>query len=137
MVYFILCISTFRLFDHYDENHLNETIPKPCELNDIKHWRDVSTAYARFEIYLQQLAKVTVTQVGMNNMLNSEKFWEKRISPNPFKVFIYTVAQLNDQNLKRGAQFRLDLQEFLRLKTPLVDFNQVPKINAIDPWVIR
>lgn len=75
---------------------------------------------------------MTASPVEMNNMLNSEKLWPKSISPNPFKVFINTVEQLHDQNLTRGAQFRLDLQEFLRLKKPLVDFNQVPKKNAVD-----
>ncbi|OEU22784.1 hypothetical protein FRACYDRAFT_232946 [Fragilariopsis cylindrus CCMP1102] len=101
-------------------------------LNDTKHWGSVSTAHARFELYLQQIAKVTVSPVEMNNVLNSEKLWPKSISPNPFKVFIYTVEQLHDQNLTRGAQFRLDLQEFLRLKKTLVDFSQVPKKNAVN-----
>jgi len=61
----------------------------------------------------------------MNDMLKSEQLWEKQISPNPFKVFIYTVGQLQDKNATRDAQFRLDLQEFLGLKTPIIGFNEV------------
>mmetsp|Transcript_8545 Transcript_8545/g.13902 ORF Transcript_8545/g.13902 Transcript_8545/m.13902 type:complete len:135 (+) Transcript_8545:492-896(+) len=66
----------------------------------------------------------------MNDMLNSEQLWEKQISPNPFKVFIYTVGQLQDKNATRDAQFRLDLQEFLGLKTPIIGFNEVAKANV-------
>ena len=133
------CVCNYLLmlsfcFIHINIYNVNETIPKPYELNDTKHWGSVSTAHARFELYLQQIAKVTVSPVEMNNMLNSEKLWPKSISPNPFKVFIYTVEQLHDQNLTRGAQFRLDLQEFLRLKKTLVDFSQVPKKNAVNAW---
>ena len=65
-------------------------------------------------------------------MLNSDRIWKKRISPNPFKVFIYTIEQLHDKNASRQEQFQLDLQKFLRLKTPLMDFNQVPKSNTHD-----
>ena len=115
---------------------MNETIPKPSELTDgTKHWRDVSTAYARFDVYLRQIAKVAIGHDEMNDMLNSERLWEKQISPNPFKVFIYTVEQLQDKNATREVQFRLDLQDFLRLKTPIIDFNKVTKSNVRDSTI--
>jgi len=50
----------FRVWEHYSKNRVDETVPKPSELTDgTKHWRDVSTAYARFDVYLRQLAKVS------------------------------------------------------------------------------
>jgi len=73
----------------------------------------------------------------MNDMLNSEQLWEKQISPNPFKVFIYTVGQLQDKNATRDAQFRLDLQEFLGLKTPIIGFNEEAKTNEVAKSNVR
>ena len=73
----------------------------------------------------------------MNDMLKSEQLWEKQISPNPFKVFIYTVGQLQDKNATRDAQFRLDLQEFLGLKTPIIGFNEEAKTNEVAKSNVR
>lgn len=120
----------YRVWGHYQALHLNTTIPTPFELTKgTNHWLDVSTALGRFDVYLRQLAKVTIAQHEIVQMLNNDQhqFWEKRISPNPFKVFIYTVEQLHDKNAARQQQFKLDLQEFLRLKTPLMQFDQMPK----------
>ena len=83
-----------------------------------------------FEVYLKQLAKVSISQVEMNNMMANEKYWPKSIQPNPYKVFIYTTEQLNDKNETRQMQFQLDLQHFLHLKTPLMNFNHMPKSNV-------
>ena len=88
-----------------------------------------------FEVYLKQLAKVSISQVEMNNMMANEKYWPKSIQPNPYKVFIYTTEQLNDKNETRQMQFQLDLQHILHLKTPLMNFNQMPKSNV--HWRIR
>ena len=65
-------------------------------------------------------------------MLNTDAFWEKRIQPNPYQVFIYTSEQLNDNNTTRQATFRGELQHFLGLDTPLVDFNTMPEMNKHD-----
>ena len=108
-----------------------EPIPLPNDLrNGTKHWLAVSTSHARFEVYLKQLAKVSISQVEMNNMMANEKYWPKSIQPNPYKVFIYTTEQLHDKNETRQMQFQLDLQHFLHLKTPVMNFNQMPKSNV-------
>ena len=52
--------------------------------------------------------------------------------PNPYKVFIYTVEQLNDKNKTRQVQFQTDLQHHLGLETPFLDFDEVPKANVGD-----
>ena len=66
----------------------------------------------------------------MNDMMANENYWQKDIQPNPFKVFIYTSDQLHDNNETRQMQFQRDLQHFLRLKTPLTNFDQIPKSNV-------
>ena len=120
----------YRVQNHY-EQRLNETIPSPHDLTErTVHWQGVSTFYAKFEIYLMQLAKVSIKMVKLIEMLAAERIWPKRISPNKFKVFIYEVGQLHDKNQARQRQFQLDLQEFLQLETPLIDFNKVVAVNS-------
>jgi len=122
----------FRVWDHYAKNW-NETIPKPHELVDgTKHWRDVSVALGRFDIYLKQLAKTSLNKNELNEMLNHERLWPKDIRPNPYKVFVYTVEQLQDKNKTRQVQFQTDIQHHLGLETPFLDFDEVPKANVHD-----
>jgi hypothetical protein len=66
----------------------------------------------------------------MLEMLRSDTLWAKRLTVNPFKVFIYSSDQLDDKNATRQSILRQDLKEFLRLDKPLIDFNSVPKVNA-------
>lgn len=114
----------------YPEKYKDSPIPSPFGLNSTHHWRECSTAYAKFEIFLKQLAKVSLTGDEMLQMLRSDSLWKKQLSVNPFRVFIYSSDQLQDRNKTRQTQFRHDLKEFLRLDTPLIDFNSVPKVNA-------
>lgn len=124
----------YRVWEHYELN-LTETIPYPSELtNGDKHWRVVSTALAKFEVYLQQLDKVPLSPSEKNDMLNGDKFWPKRMTPNPYKVFIYIDEQLKDRNSTRRVEFQRDLQKFLRLRTPMLDFGKMPKANANTDW---
>jgi hypothetical protein len=112
------------------ELYKDSPIPSPFGLNNTHHWRECSTAYGKFEIFLKQLAKVSMTSDELYAMLESDKLWQKQISVNPYKVFIYTSDQLSDKNESRQSIFRHDLKEFLRLESPLVDFSSVPKVNA-------
>ena len=52
-----------------------------------------------------------------------------RISPNPFKVFIYTIEQLEDTNTSRLLQFEI-IQAYLNLQSPLKHFASKPKENV-------
>ncbi|KAL7530930.1 hypothetical protein ACHAWF_006187 [Thalassiosira exigua] len=61
-----------------------------------------------------------------------ERLFTKQISPNPFKVFLYTTDQLRDENELRRTKFQTDLQEFLGLKIPLMDLTKFPKVNAAE-----
>jgi hypothetical protein len=89
-------------------------------------------ALVKYDLFLKQLAKVSLTMQDTLEMgkTSQDPFWEKRISPNPFKVFIYTPEQLSDANVTRQDEFRVELQEFLRLEAPLRDFNEMPMIKS-------
>jgi len=129
----------YRVLEMYNNNVITEhvfgrmsgrSIPKPRELlKSTKHWKDVSTASARFDAYLKQLAKVPLDENERKTMFD-ERLWPKRIIPNPYKVFIYTVEQLHDENETRQVQFQTDLQHHLGLSSPFRDFNKASKANA-------
>jgi len=130
----------YRVLEMYNNNEVTEhvfgrmsgrSIPKPRELlNGTRHWKDVSTASARFDAYLKQLAKVPLDENERKTMFD-ETLWPKRVSPNPYKVFIYTVEQLHDENEIRQVQFQTDLQHHLGLSSPFRDFNKASKANAV------
>ena len=130
----------YRVLEMYNNNQITEhvfgrmsgrSIPKPRELlNGTKHWKDVSTASARFDAYLKQLAKVPLDENERKTMFD-ERLWPKKISPNPYKVFIYTVEQLHDKNETRQIQFQIDLQQHLGLNSPFGDFSKASKANGV------
>ena len=89
-------------------------------------------AYAQFDSYLKQLMKVPLRGKEIQGMLGTDSFWEKRMMPNPYPIFIYTDEQLSDSNTTRQSTFRRELQQFLDLDSPLVDFDTMPRINKHD-----
>lgn len=91
-----------RVRQSYDLNWTSP-IPTPHELHGTKQWKGVSILSAKFETYLQQLAKVPMSKDDVMDMTSNEL--DIRISPNPFKVFIYTIEQLEDTNTSRLLQF--------------------------------
>ena len=94
-------------------------------MDGTKAWRELSTSYAKFEVFLMQLAKVDLGMQELSSMVTSDRLWNKRITRNPFKVFIFELEQMSDANEPRGAQFRRDLSQFLGLEAPLADFRNV------------
>ena len=91
-----------------------------------------SVAFARYDAFLKQLVKVplsTADTFGMYNLSKSVR-WETQVTPNPYKVFLYTFEQLSDSNTTRQEHFRVDLQDFLKLEAPLGNFADVPKLNT-------
>lgn len=126
-------ILIYRVYENYQHPELykdSSPIQSPFGLNNTNHWRECSTAYGKYEIFLKQLAKVSLMQHEMYEMLQSDSLWQKRFSVNPYKVFIYTSDQLSDRNETRQSIFREDLKAFLRLDAPLIDFHSVPRVNA-------
>lgn len=72
-----------------------------------------------------------MTKTEVLDMLSNElDSYELRLSPNPLKVFIYTIEQLEDTNTKR-LQFEKDIQSFLNLQH-LKHFASETKENVND-----
>ena len=119
--------SLCRVRQSYDLNW-TRPIPTPHELHGTKQWKGVSILSAKFETYLQQLAKVPMSKDDVMDMTSNEL--DIRISPNPFKVFIYTIEQLEDTNTTRLLQFENDIQAYLNLQSPLKHYASKPKENV-------
>lgn len=131
-VLFFQSFYNYRVMEHYQRNRTTP-IPSPLELTDgsTTTFNDVHVAYARYDIFLMQLAKVPLNPSELNRMMRSDKVWPKRISPNPFQIFIYTDTQLKQGNT---AQFSIDLQHFLGLELPLPDIKSQQRANAASEW---
>ena len=127
-VLFFQSFYNYRVMEHYQRN-LTTPIPSPLELTDgsEKTFNDVHVAYARYDIFLMQLAKVPLDPSELNRMMRSDEVWPKRISPNPFQLFIYTDTQLKQGNT---TQFSMDLQHFLGLELPLPDIKSQQRVNV-------
>jgi hypothetical protein len=117
----------YRVTEIYDK-HLTDPIP---DLLDVlsKHqgavpWKDVSLDSGRFELKLLQFAKTNMTVSDMNMLLDRPHY---AVKPNRFKIFLYALEQINDNDndndsADRSAEFRQDLQGFLELPTPIPSF---------------
>ena len=114
----VSCMFLYPRVRQYHEEGSVAQIPSPLELTGDNNWHGVSVKSARFDIYLKQLAKVSLTDKDMKEMLNHETMWEKRLSSIPSKVFIYTIDQMSDHNETRKMKWQKDLHTYLQLKAP-------------------
>ena len=126
-------LYNYRVRQSYEQNWAS-SIPSPHDLqHGTRQWKGVSTTAAKFDVQLKQLAKVPMTKNEVLDMLSNElDSYELRLSPNPLKVFIYTIEQLEDINTKRRLQFEKDIQTFLNLQHPLKHFASATKENVND-----
>jgi hypothetical protein len=99
----------YRVTEHYDLG-AEEWIP-PIEylLGDSTGWKGVHAGNARFELSLMQLGKTDINPQDQ---------------PSQFKIFMYSIEQLDDPNEERAAGFRQDMQDFLGLQKPLDSFSR-------------
>ena len=99
------------------------TPPPPEKLIGSNSWRGVSTDAARFDLGLMQLGKIEVEPSDLVLLGKAGR----RIFPSKFKVFLYSIEQLEDDNDERSKAFRRDLQTFLGLG---YDIESIPKSNV-------
>lgn len=108
----------YRITEIYDKSLPKDNIPDLVDIlqGTVPIWKDVSIDVARFELYLLQLAKTALTLADLETL--QEHDW-LAVKPNRFDVFLYTLDQINDEDVSRAAAFRGDLQSFLGLSNPL------------------
>lgn len=80
-----------------------------------------------------QLGKTPMSPVDLNDLASHKK----RLTPTRYKIFLYSIEQLEDDNKRRSDAFRSDLQHFLRLEQPFRPFqkenvNRVKRNETID-----
>jgi hypothetical protein len=105
----------YRITEMYDKN-LTEPIPPIETLTGGSEWRGVSTQNARFDIFLLQLGKTNVTTLELEKL---KLIPQMAVVPNSFKVFIYSLEQMEDKNATRSEDFQHGLESFLDLKQPM------------------
>jgi hypothetical protein len=106
----------YRITEIYDHNLPMDHIP-PIESLVGKHeWRGVSTDSARFELYLMQLGKTNMSVADFTELKGRPYL---AVKPNYFKIFLYTISQMEDELAERKENFRDQMRKFLGLKKPL------------------
>jgi hypothetical protein len=108
-VYYFQSFYNYRvLMVHQDK--IEGPIPSPESLIGSNDWTRVSTETARFEKVLEKLGKTETSKEP----------------PTPFKIFLYTLEQMEDESEDRKASLRKMLGSFLELKKPI---EPLPKAN--------
>ena len=91
-------------------------VPPIETLNGSNVWLGVNTRMARFEVFLSQLGKTNMTVTEIENLKSAPQM---AVVPNSFKVFLYSLEQMDDDNTTLKQNFQNKLESFLGLKRPL------------------
>jgi hypothetical protein len=101
---------------HDDLPHPNKLIGQ-CKNHDHKGF---CTDRAQFHQHLAKFGKTNLRDPGERALLRLPRKSKNFLrTSNP--IFLYDMGQIYDANATRLEQFKVDLQHFLRLKTPLPD----------------
>lgn len=112
------------LVDEIYEGMIDEEIPAFEEVMSSKiPWKDLSFDATRYELFLMQFAKTTLTPAEMGELVGHESY-EIAIRPNNFGIFLYSDDQLQDEDMSRSSSFRSDLQGYLNLSDPISSFSR-------------
>jgi len=114
-VFFLQSYYNYRITEHYTKNW-KEAIPSIDSLVGLTDWRGVSTDSARFELFLMQLGKTNMSTTDLSQLVGRPHMG---VQPNNFKIFLYTLEQMDDPDENRAGGFRNELSTFLGLKQPL------------------
>jgi hypothetical protein len=108
----------YRVTEMYDKKvwwKIFRSLPDILE-GRTKPWKGMSPYSVRYELFLQQLDKVNLTAT---ELVDLQQYPELSVQPNPFRVFVYALEQLEDADMDRNAFFRRDLADFLHLEQSL------------------
>lgn len=105
----------YRITELYDKN-LKAPIPPIETLTGGNEWRGVTTRNARFDVFLLQLGKTNMTTVELEELKCNPHM---AVVPNSFKVFLYSLEQMEDVNTTRKQNFQHELKSFLDLSHPM------------------
>jgi hypothetical protein len=118
----------YRITEIYDNNLPVDTIPPVESLVGSSEWMGVSTDSARFEIYLMQLGKTEMSLAEFEDMAGRPHL---AVKPNKFKVFLFTLSQMQDEAVERMTSFREEMRSFLGLEKPLGEMELQNKNNFV------
>ena len=111
----------YRVTEIYNRG-LADKIPSFEEVLARKRpWKGVSMDASRFELFLKQFGKTGMTGDELSELAGRPGY-QLAVQPNKFKIFLYSVDQMEDQDEQRSNKFRGTLQKYLGLSQPLPSF---------------
>jgi hypothetical protein len=118
----------YRITEIYDNNLSVDTIPPIDSLIGSSEWMGVSTDSARFDLYLKQLAKTEMSLEEFEDMAGRPHL---AVKPNRFRIFLYSLSQMEDETVERKQSFTEQMQNFLGLVEPFPVITQRNKNHFI------
>ena len=110
----------YRVTSMHDKGEIVDAPPAESLIGIENHWKEVSTDLTRYELAFMQLGKVPLSK----HTIKILKAKGRGVQINPFRLFLYSIEQLEDQDEKRVNGFRADMQHFLGLKSPIKSFTR-------------
>lgn len=119
-VFYFESYYNYRVTELHTKMYTNKVkkapVPPIETLNGSNVWLGVNTRMARFEVFLSQLGKTNMTVTEIENLKSAPQM---AVVPNSFKVFLYSLEQMDDDNTTLKQNFQNKLESFLGLKRPL------------------
>ena len=126
-IWFLQSFYNYRVLETHKKEKVDEGIPSLFEIWDNnKNWWDVSPDAPRFELFLSQFGKTDLTVQQMRDRFLGRPMLA--VKPNRFRIFLYTMEQLEDAS--QSNILRRDLQYFLGLKDEIPGFGHENKIKG-------
>ena len=91
-------------------------------------WKGVSMQSTRFDLFLMQMGKAPVKAHQLEELANTK--YDLAIKPTNFKVFLYTLDQIEDEDQVRSESVRTELQNYLGLNKPIQPFSHENKTHV-------
>ena len=127
-VWYIQSFYNYRIFESVLKHRPD--VPTLREIWDTRSdWWDVSPDATRYELFLSQFGKTTMSTQQLKEWLADRPMLA--VKPNRFPIFIYAIEQLHDP--EQSSRLRHDLQSFLGLREPIAPFGHENNIAVKAP----